>query len=98
MALEQHGLITTQQALAEGLSRSAIGRLVENGVWLPTHPHTFRLREVVPSWEQQVMAACLWGGPTAVASHRAAARLLGLGLDHSPIEIMATIRKEDPPT
>lgn len=42
------------------------------------------------------MAACLWAGPTAVASHRSAARLHGLGIDQAPTEILMPGRKKAP--
>ncbi len=42
------------------------------------------------------MAACRWAGPEAVASHRAAARLLGLGVEHAPTEVLVTQRKKAP--
>lgn len=42
------------------------------------------------------MAACLWGGRSSAASHRAAARLLGLGVEHAPTEIVSPRSKKAP--
>ena len=40
------------------------------------------------TWHQRLMAACLVGGPGAVASHRSAGALWGLdGLAPGPIEV-----------
>lgn len=87
LALEQHGVIAVAQALELGLSMSGIQRHIRAGRWIRVHRGVYRLREVVPTWEQSLMAACLWGGKPAAASHRAAARLIGLGMDHAPTEI-----------
>ena len=90
------GVITHEQALSEGMSASTIQRQLSSRSWLRLHPGTYRLREVAPSWEQAVMASCLWAGPEAAGSHRAAARLLQLGVDHAPTEIVLPHRKKAP--
>ena len=81
LAVAQHGVITSRQALELGLSRSAISRLIRSGAWITLFPGTHRLCESPPTWEQTVAAACLWGGDGSVASHRAAVRLHGLGFE-----------------
>lgn len=97
LALEQHGVIGADQAMALGLSMSAIQRRVQSKRWIPLHRGVYRLREVAPTWEQALMAACIWGGPNAAASHRAAARLIGLGLDQAPTElVLGSIAKRAP--
>lgn len=95
-ALEQWGVITLDQALECGMSRSAVQRKVEAARWIKLYQGVYRLREVAPSWEQALMAACRWAGPTAAASHRAAARLLGLGLEHAPTEVVLDRTKRAP--
>ena len=95
-ALCQWGVITHEQALAAGMSASTIQRQLRSGAWRRAHPATYVLRETSPSWEQALMAGCLWAGPGAVASHRAAARLHGLGVDLAPTEIVLTARKKGP--
>jgi hypothetical protein len=42
------------------------------------------------------MAACRWAGETSAASHRAAARLLDLGLEQAPTEIVLDRSKKAP--
>ena len=86
-AMEQWGVIGVDQALGAGMTMSAVQRRVQGGHWVKLHRGVYRLREVQPSWHQALMAACLWGGPMAAASHRAAARLLSLGVEHAPTEI-----------
>ena len=97
LALEQNGVIAAAQALELGLTMSAIQRRVRSGRWVPIHRGVYRLREVLPTWEQALMAACAWGGPNAAASHRAAARLLGLGVEHAPTEIALSGVGKKPP-
>ena len=88
-ALEQFGVISAHQAIECGMSMSAVQRRVKAGMWVTLHPGVYRLRECSSSWEQSIMAACVWGGHGTVASHRAAARLLGLGLEQAPVEVIA---------
>lgn len=97
LALEQHGVITASQALELGLTMSAVQRRVSTGRWISIHRGIYRLREVPPTWEQSLMAACFWGGPNAAASHRAAARLIGLGVEHAPTEIALSGVGKKPP-
>ncbi|HJR44797.1 MAG TPA: hypothetical protein VJ927_04275 [Actinomycetota bacterium] len=78
------------------MSASAIQRQLHSGAWLRMHPATYRLREAPPSWEQALMAGCLWAGPGAAASHRAAARLHQLGLNQAPTEIVSVGNKRSP--
>lgn len=96
IALSRYGVITTADALSAGMTQSAVHRRVKNGLWIPIYPATYRLREVLPTWEQSLAAACAWAGEDAVASHRAAAQLLGLGVENAPIEIYAPTRRKKP--
>ena len=48
------------------------------GLLVPVHQGVYRLAGSPRSWNQDVLAACMAAGPTAVASHRAAAWLWGL--------------------
>lgn len=76
LARRQHGLITRTQALATGLSSSAVGRLVESGDWLPVAAGVYAPASSPTSWPRQVLAACL--AVDGYASHRTAAALWGL--------------------
>lgn len=72
----QFGVVSREQARAEGLSDSAIGRLMAKGEWERVHRGVFRHCVVGPSWEGDVIAAAL--ATDGIASHRTAARLWGL--------------------
>jgi very-short-patch-repair endonuclease len=46
-----------------------------------------------PSWHQRLLGACIAAGPTAAASHRAAARLWGLLDGEQPLEVTVPLRR-----
>lgn len=72
-ARSQHGLVTREQAITAGLSRSSIGRRLGSGQLSALHPGVYRMAGSPESREQRVLAACLWAH--GVASHRTAAYL-----------------------
>lgn len=74
MARTQLGLATRDQARAAGLSPSAINRRVASGRWLRIRQGIFVIGAAPPSWEQDVLAACLAGGSDVFSSHLTAAR------------------------
>jgi very-short-patch-repair endonuclease len=89
----QHGVVHRRQALSIGLTRGAIQERLARGQWEAVLPGTYRLAGAPRNWHQSVMAACLWAGPGAVASHRTAAALLDLpGFRPGIIEIITTRR------
>jgi hypothetical protein len=88
LAARQHGVVSRRQLLAVGLSGDAIwrqktaGRLhpVHHGVYAVGHPRLMRYA--------RYMAAVLACGDRAVATHRSAAALLGLGTASSgPVDV-----------
>ena len=88
MARKQHGLITRAQLLQTGVHADAIWRQLESRDLEEALPSVYRLPGAPRTWFQSLMAACLWAGEGAVASHRAAAALWGLdGFDEGPLEI-----------
>ena len=88
LALAQYGLVTRSQALDAGMTRRAIDWQLERGNWHRVHPQVYVYDGVARSWEQSLLAACLWGGARALASHRSAAALWGLAsMESSAIEI-----------
>ncbi len=78
VAARQHGLLTLDQAMAAGLSVAQVRRLVATGVWLGVRPGVFAVSGTVPSWEQQVAAACFAVRGPVAASHLTAGRLATL--------------------
>lgn len=72
----QHGLITRRQAVKNEFTRGAMRWQGERGLWQQVHPGVFRLAGSLETTEQKILAACL--ATDGIASHRAAARVLGL--------------------
>ncbi len=87
IAAKQHGLVTHTQAIAAGLSRTALSRLVRSGIWEQVRPRVFRKAAKSQTEEQALFSVCLWLGAGAVVSHRSAARLLGLDLKKGELEV-----------
>ncbi|QYG94806.1 type IV toxin-antitoxin system AbiEi family antitoxin domain-containing protein [Iamia sp. SCSIO 61187] len=84
-AARQIGLVTRDQLLRAGLSRSSIWRRTQEGLLIAAGGRTFSVGASPPSDEQAVLAACLDHG--GVATHRAGCWLRGLWSQPSPIEI-----------
>jgi very-short-patch-repair endonuclease len=90
MASRQYGLIARTQLRRSGFTDGAIQWKVHAGALDEMLPGVFRLRGTPQTWEQRLMAACLWGGPHACASHKSAAALWEFsGFLRGPIEISA---------
>lgn len=97
LAETQFGVISRIQAIALGMSPRAIDRRVANGTWVRLCSGIYRLVGAVPTWEQQLIAACLWGGDGAIVSHRAAAALLRLdAVDRGLCEISTPSSRRSP--
>ncbi len=78
-AVSRYGLITLAEARKLGLTSHMISTRVTNGQLWVVGRGLYRLAGTPATWEQRVLATCLLGGPGAVASHRAAAVLWGIG-------------------
>src|SRR6266550_8596382 len=88
VATHQYGLIARTQLRCSGLTGEAIRWQVRVGALEEELPGVFRLSGTPQAWEQRMMAACLWGGPHACASHKSAAALWQLdGFRPGPVEI-----------
>src|ERR1051326_4053062 len=77
LAEAQHGVISLAQAMEAGLSRKQIAGRVARGDLEVLFPGALRLAGSPRTFEQRIMAGVLAAGAGAVASHRAAATLLG---------------------
>jgi very-short-patch-repair endonuclease len=76
VAAKQHGLISREQAIAAGLTPRMVSVRLGTRRWRPArHCEVYAVGAAPATWEQSVMAACIWAGPGTVASHRAAAAL-----------------------
>lgn len=86
IAARQHGLITRAQALGLGYPRSAIQAYRTSGRWRTVERGVYAINGAPRTWQQRVLAVCLAFG--AVASHRTAAVLLGVGgFQPGPVEV-----------
>ena len=86
LAESQYGLVTRAQAVSRGLSEAGFDRRVASGNWTRVHRGVYRLTGSPQTPEQSVKAACL-AIPGALASHRAAAAILGLPEIQPRVEI-----------
>jgi very-short-patch-repair endonuclease len=75
IAARQLGLITTEQALAAGITPSRVRARHRSGKWKRVRHGVFAIVGAPHTWEQSVLAAVLASGPGAVASHFSAAAL-----------------------
>ena len=89
IAAKQLGLATRADAGAAQLSDDQLRRLVRRGVLERVTPRVYRFSASARSWHQDVLAACLDGGPECVASHRTAAALHRFdGFEPGVIEVL----------
>jgi hypothetical protein len=78
LALRQHGVIARFQAIAQGMSPSAIDRRVCSGEWTKLLPATYALRGSPSSFMRKATAAYLWAGEGALLSHETSGVLFKL--------------------
>lgn len=82
----QHGLVTRRQVFAAGGSQAAIDRRLRSGGWSVAERGVYAVAGHPWTWRRH-LAAVVLSLPSAFASHRAGAKLLGVGaFDNPPIE------------
>lgn len=85
----QHGVFDRRVLDALGFSRQLRSLRTHQGRWVPLYPGVYRIAGAPLTGRARLLAACLAGGPRAVASHRSAASLWGLpGADDRIEEIL----------
>lgn len=90
VATHQHGVITWGQMRQLGITPRVIRWKVTTGAIEEVVPGVYRVGGSAQTWEQRLIAACLWGGPDACASHKSAAALWKFdGFGPGPLEISA---------
>lgn len=95
IAEAQYGLVGITQATASGLSETAIRKRVHSGRLHRELPGVLALPGAPESWHRRVMAACLWAGTEAAASHGTAAALMRLpGFSRGPIQLSTTLARK----
>ena len=77
VAKRQHGVVTRAQLVELGLTLRQVEGWYRSGRVDRLLPSVFRLAGAPSTREQALMAAVLWAGPGAFASHRSAAELWG---------------------
>jgi len=85
--LARRGHVDRPLLRSAGLSDATIGNLVRRGLLQTVHTGVYRVAGGERTWEASLHASVLAGGPAAVASHRAAARLWDLWEDEPSPEI-----------
>lgn len=96
---EQAGVVSRQQLLRAGVSRTTIASRVRRGPWQAIYPGTYGTFSGTVSREARLWAAVLYAGPGALLSHETAAEILGLTGRKCPV-IRVTIpasRRVRPP-
>jgi hypothetical protein len=94
IAARQWGVVRRDQL---GLSDDAIWWLIKDQALIEVLPCVYRVAGTAQTWHQDLMAACLWGGDAAVASHRSAAAVWSLdGFPEGPLEITTRKQKHFP--
>ena len=89
LARAQGGVLAREQAMAFGVSREAIRRLVRGGIWGVLDPGLYLVPDVEPSWLARVWAGLLIGGPDSRAGGRTAAALQELDIEQRlPLDIL----------
>ncbi|MFI5041755.1 MAG: type IV toxin-antitoxin system AbiEi family antitoxin domain-containing protein [Acidimicrobiales bacterium] len=91
LAQRQHGIVTLGEALQLGMTRAQVRHQVESGAWVRLVGGVFRIAGAPVTFPSRVVAACRAAGPRAVASHRCAARLLGVGTGLVPEVVEITV-------
>jgi hypothetical protein len=90
----QYGVVSTRELRLLGVSDGNQRRRVAAGDWEIAAPGVVRLAGAPRVPEQDLLAACLAGGPTSMASHQSAAWMWGLAgvPDHHAITIARGVR------
>ncbi len=78
LAARHHGLITTAQCEAVGLSRQAAKRLVDRGFWTREARGVCRVAGVPQTWNGRALSSTMTAGAGGLVSHRSGCHLWGL--------------------
>jgi very-short-patch-repair endonuclease len=97
VARPQHGLVTLGQSRTAGLTRRQLRTRADRDALERVQRGVYRTAGARPTWEHQLLAACLAAGAGAVASHRAAAVLWGLAEAPAPVEITVPVARSPRP-
>lgn len=91
------GLFTTDDAEQLGLTDQLLQRRLSDNRLQAPQRGVFPASAVPATWDQRMLAACLYAGECAVASHRAAAYLHGFdGAHQGPLELTMLLGQARP--
>lgn len=90
LAREQAGVITSQQAMAAGLTKAALAWQLRSERWQQAYRGVYVLSNGAPGREAVLWAAVLRGGRGAMLSHHSAAELAHL-IDRPPGAVHLTV-------
>jgi very-short-patch-repair endonuclease len=96
LAARQYSAFSAEQAAACDVSADALFRAARRGDVVRLQTSVFAFAGSPETWERSVMAACLAGGHSAVASHRTAGRIWRL-TDQSDDTVEITVRRGQRP-
>jgi hypothetical protein len=88
-----HGVVSLDECLAQGLTRTDVSRLVRHGLLVRMLPRVYRTAGAAESFQQAVWAASKWAGDSALFSHRTALRLRGWPFPPGRYVDMSTTKK-----
>src|SRR4051794_36511055 len=90
-AAGNHGVVPRDLAIAKGLDRHAIHRLVRSGRWRKAGPKALIVAGVPESWHMKLAATAACLGDGFAFSHRTAGRLWRLdGVTGDRIDVVAS--------
>jgi very-short-patch-repair endonuclease len=99
LAERQHGLLSVEQLVHAGLSRSAVRHQLATGGWVRLTPRVLQRSGSPPSDGQTLMATILDVGPMSFISHRSAAAWWGIpGFRLEPVDVMVLRGGRQTPT
>jgi len=100
VAVNQHGFVTTRDAVSLGLPRSYLGKMKARGAIEGVSYGLYRFPQVPVTEYTPFMEAVLWVGQDAVLSHDAVLSLFGLANANPNVIRVSTprrVRRSDPP-
>ncbi len=98
LADAQAAVVTREQALAAGLSRHALRRLVDSGQWNRLSPGLFVTHAGQVAWEGLAWAGVLAGGAGARLGPRSSGHLIGLvAPSPEPVDVLVALDRRAAP-
>jgi hypothetical protein len=91
IAAKQHGRVTAQQLLAEGIDRDRIKRWIADGRLRPVHRGVYAVGHRAPSQHGDFVAAVLACGVGAALSHDASGHLLRIRPRRGSVRLEVTV-------